>query len=120
MKYYDKYKILQALESAEMFSGAIFCPETATIDYGVSFVEQGFRMGRDYDVNYLIVIDSNGARPYKPNSYFTKKGIKRLLKCSPLARARIDELWDYWIKDNDLICQDELRIHQKKDNHEFA
>lgn len=92
MTHYQKYKILQILR-AEVGDEPIFYPDNATKLYAVSFVEHGFKMGRDYDVFHQVVIDKDGARLYDHVAHFTNKGIKRLLKTSEKARARIDEIW---------------------------
>lgn len=98
MKYYKKFKILQALES-EVGMGAIFYPENATKEYGISFMEDKFKFGRDYVIDYRAIILGDGARPYEPTANFTKKGVKKLLKISPQARKVIDDLWGHWIRD---------------------
>ncbi|WP_170019226.1 hypothetical protein [Campylobacter sp. RM16190] len=96
MKYYKKFKILQALR-ADVGDEPIFYPDNATKLYGISFPEHGFKMGRDYDVFNQAFIDKDGAKPYDKIAHFTNKGVKRLLKVSPQARARIDEIWKEYI-----------------------
>ena len=98
MKYYKKFKILQALES-EVGMGAIFYPENATKEYGISFMEDKFKFGRDYVIDYRAIILGDGVSPYEPTANFTKKGVKKLLKISPQARKVIDDLWKHWIRD---------------------
>ncbi|MGG7048929.1 MULTISPECIES: hypothetical protein [unclassified Campylobacter] len=96
MTYYQKYKIIQALET-EAKKGAIFEPSTATKLFKISFIDD-FKNKRDYRVVNQAIIDDKGVRAYKPTTCFTKKGIKRLLKTSEQARQYIDELFDDWIR----------------------
>lgn len=98
MTHYKKFKILQALES-EVGMGAIFYPENATKKYGISFMEDKFKFGRDYVIDYRAIILGDGARPYELTANFTKKGVRKLLKISPQARKVIDDLWGHWIRD---------------------
>lgn len=98
MKYYKRFKILQALE-CEVEMGAIFCPDNAAKEYGISFHDDKFKFGRDYVIDYRAIISGDGAKPYEPTANFTKKGVKKLLKISPQARKVIDDLWKHWIRD---------------------
>ncbi|MDL0089187.1 hypothetical protein [Campylobacter gastrosuis] len=91
MKYYKKFKILQELE-AKAGNGAIFIINNPYKDYGVSFIEGGFKHGRDYKATLSVSIDQGSVKPFAV-VHFTNKGVKKLLKKSIKARARIDEIW---------------------------
>ncbi|WP_315508615.1 hypothetical protein [Campylobacter showae] len=98
MTHYKKYKIAKELYGRE--TGAdIFHPEYVTRDYEVALSFKKFKLGRDYEVSPYIIRNENGLRIAKHELRFTDKGVKKLLKMSQKARARIDELWKDFIKD---------------------
>ena len=102
MTHYKKFKILQELE-LHYCGEMIFSPENAAKEYGAAFIDDKFKLGRDYEVHPGCILDKDGVKPHVPYVVFTYKGVKRLLKVSQKARDKIDELWREYIVDADTL-----------------
>ena len=89
---YQKYLLLQEAYATNGL-GMIFNPETATKFYGVSFIDDGLKFNKHYQVLPSVAINHMGAQPTQ-QIYFTDKGIKKLLKINQKMRDEVNSLYE--------------------------